>query len=171
MTLYVPEIGDNLLLTRDWQFILHPERRNTSIANGLGLSEFSNYDTFRKRIHGWYNLESVPNIPEFDWRRNGDYVYRKDWENSRNEWVNEVSKILVSDLHIIFPTGTILKVDRVYIRKGAKDFSSITFHAKNLEIVNGEFTISNKKKPKSFRFWAKLSDCNTINFELIEETK
>ena len=44
MLLYVPEIGDNLLLIRDWQFKLHPERRNLSISSEIGLSEFSDYD-------------------------------------------------------------------------------------------------------------------------------
>lgn len=53
------------------------------------------------------------------------------------------------DSMVTLPTGTNLKVDRVYIRKGAKDFSSITF-----------FMVLPEKK--SVRFWAKIPDVNTM---------
>ena len=71
---------------------------------------------------------------------------------------------------ITLPKGTVLAVDRIYIRKGASDFSSITFFAKGL----GETEVKNRwsgrtTKWKAQRFWAKLSDCNQIEFELMEE--
>lgn len=46
------------------------------------------------------------------------------------------------------PAGTKLIVDRVYIRAGGEDFSSLTFRA----VFKG----------KKVRFWAKLADVNTI---------
>lgn len=56
---------------------------------------------------------------------------------------------------VSLPKGTVLKVDRIYIRKGDgfSDFSSISFYAEKLD---------GKKSP---RFWAKLSDCNKIVFK------
>jgi hypothetical protein len=67
--------------------------------------------------------------------------------------------------------GVILKVDRVYIRQGMGDYSSISFYAE----FPGESTKTGAfGKPTSARFWAKLSDCNNIEFEikdLIAETK
>ncbi len=156
MLLYVPEIGDHLLLTRDWQFKLYPERRNKSISTELKLTEFKHWEPEnRKYFNGWYDDELYPQ-PIYNWQDGSEY----------QEWAKTVKKVLISDLYINFPYGTILKIDRVYIRKGAKDFSSITFHAKNIECVDGEFILSKKKKPKSYRFWAKLSDCNNIDFEL-----
>ena len=66
-------------------------------------------------------------------------------------------------LDITLPKGVILKVDRVYIRQGMEDFSSITFYAE----FPGEPTKTGAfGKPTSARFWAKLSDCNKINFAI-----
>lgn len=53
---------------------------------------------------------------------------------------------------VVLPSGTILKVDRIYIRKGRANFSSVTFWAK----------LPSEKN--SVRFWAKLSDVNNIEY-------
>lgn len=66
---------------------------------------------------------------------------------------------------VTIPSGTVLKVDRIYIRKGADDYSSISFYAEGIGSGSGAFG-----RPKSARFWAKLEDCNRIEFE-IEELK
>lgn len=47
--------------------------------------------------------------------------------------------------------GTVLVVDRIYIRKGAKNFSSLSFK------------IPGQKK----RFWVKLNDVNNIECDII----
>lgn len=62
------------------------------------------------------------------------------------------------DYHTVtLPKGITLEVDRIYIRKGAHmaDYSSVTF-----KVVSTEFKNFNKA-----RFWAKLADCNNIEFE------
>lgn len=55
---------------------------------------------------------------------------------------------------VTLPKGTILKVNRIYIRQGKSDYDSITF------------TIAKKNVPElpklSGRFWAKLRDVNSI---------
>jgi hypothetical protein len=76
----------------------------------------------------------------------------------------------------IIPAGEILKVDRIYIRKGIKDYSSITFLWKGksteprIETYGPGYGLSGKqyKIPrKPVRFWAKLSDVNNIEFEMV----
>lgn len=54
---------------------------------------------------------------------------------------------------VTLPAGTELGIDRIYIRRGNKEFDSITF---NLLGVKGKGRV---------RFWAKLGDVNTIEFE------
>lgn len=64
------------------------------------------------------------------------------------------------------PAGTLLEVDRVYVRTASKtatspenDYDSMTF-----KIIDHPH-LGNKKK---IRFWAKLCDVNTIEYELPE---
>lgn len=57
------------------------------------------------------------------------------------------------------PKGSVLSVERIYIRAGAKDFSSITFRYIPI------------KGKAGIRFWAKLEEVNNIEFELIQSEK
>jgi hypothetical protein len=93
----------------------------------------------------------------------------KYWED-HEVWRQECFAKYKAVLEVALPKGTHLKVDRIYVRKGASDFSSITFFAKNLgEITRPSgYSWSSQRKmrtKKSLRFWAKLVDCNTIEFE------
>ena len=63
--------------------------------------------------------------------------------------------------HVTFPKGTQLKIDRIYIRKGAKEYSSITFRVANIDQETDLGKIIGKKKS---RFWAKLEDVNMIEY-------
>jgi hypothetical protein len=65
---------------------------------------------------------------------------------------------------VTLPAGTVLTVDRIYIRQGVSEYSSISFYAGIGEGGKGNFG-----KPKNPRFWATLSDCNNIEFE-VEQT-
>jgi hypothetical protein len=68
------------------------------------------------------------------------------WQDRRLNKTTEVS----------LPKNTILIVDRVYIRQGAKDFSSLSFRIESCP---------NKQLNKK-RFWAKLLDVNTMSILL-----
>lgn len=109
MNLFLPEIGSQLQLTKDWNFILYSESRNETLINKIG-------GTF-------------------------------SWGNPKKNYL------------VTIPKDTVLTVDRVYIRKGVSAFSSLTFR------------IPKDKNKKHIyagvRFWAKLSDVNKIEFELI----
>ncbi len=56
---------------------------------------------------------------------------------------------------VTIPQGTRLLVDRIYIRRGAEAFDSITFRIK-------KGGCPSKKALEGTRFWAKLKDVNKI---------
>lgn len=56
-----------------------------------------------------------------------------------------------------FKKGSVLKVDRIYIRKGKAEYDSISF------VLQHDSSGEISKKP---RFWVKLADANTITCEL-----
>lgn len=56
-----------------------------------------------------------------------------------------------------FKKGSVLKVDRIYIRKSKAEYDSVSFVLQH--DASGEIS----KKP---RFWVKLADVNTITYEL-----
>ena len=55
------------------------------------------------------------------------------------------------------PVDTVLRVKRIFIRNGARDYDSVSFTA--------------KVKGKGVRFWAKLDDCNGLEFEPVPHAK
>lgn len=68
----------------------------------------------------------------------------------------------VESTDIALPEGTRLVVDRVYVRRGADAFDSVTFR-----IRKGDFP---GDKGIFGRFWAKLADVNMIECEWDEYT-
>ena len=60
------------------------------------------------------------------------------------------------------PKDSELTVDRIYIRKGASEFSSITFRLNSLGGTPCKEVLHFGKKVSSIRFWAKLEDVNKI---------
>lgn len=186
MKFYVPEIGDHIRLTKDWEFELHPEGRNEQLGalfnhrlwhgwidNDLIDAEpnqsytvnYPDESKFRSWFGNWYR-EYRDACTKAEQESESYQAYLKAWE----EWRAKATSIAKPTLKVTLPAGTVLAVDRIYIRKGASDFSSITFFAKQL----GEVEIKNRwsgksKKVKALRFWAKLSDCNTIEFETITQ--
>lgn len=137
--LYIPEIGDKLVLTKDWEFTLHRESRNDTLFEYLGFP-----------------------IPE-----------RSRWDDPAGE-----------DEQVRIPAGAVLAVDRVYIRKGQSDYSSITFRwigastparteSRSGCTYGGPVPVPSKydiKIPKKqVRFWAKLGDANNIEFKPYDE--
>ena len=67
------------------------------------------------------------------------------------------------------PKGLVLTVDRIYIRKGAAAFDSLTF------CISKKNQTFSKEKMKEYgnlcgsRFWAKLGDVNEICCKVIED--
>ena len=141
MKMYIPEIGDKIQLTKDWRFTLYMEYRNRSICD-VELPELA-------------NIALLPNADDFDENSLSDkYDYvaqaikRLKKEGHRHWWY------LISQLYILYtlPKGTLLQIDRIFIRKGKEEFSSITFKI-----------LDDTKR----RFWAKLADVNNMEFKRI----
>lgn len=109
--MYIPTIGDKIILTEDWKFDLWKEYRNRDLLDHFNL------------------------VKDPDGRL---YFYR------------------IADKDIPFrvtlPKNSKLTIDRIYVRKGAADFDSVTFRVFGLG-------------KKSIRFWAKLKDVNEMEFE------
>lgn len=84
-------------------------------------------------------------------RRNGDMWLKhtgKEYEyRSRDE----------NPVKVTLEEGTALRVDRIYIRKGQKDFSSLSFNMKDGK--------------KNLRFWAKLKEVNEIEADIVLESQ
>lgn len=59
---------------------------------------------------------------------------------------------------VTVPKGTVLTVDRVYIRQGIGNYDSVTFR-----ILKGD---SPDERFHKTRFWAKLEDCNNMEVEI-----
>lgn len=109
-------------------------------------------------------------------------LYNEDRNHTLMEFVNDPRpRTYISwgdtSLPCTIPNGTILRVDRVYIRKGQSDFSSLTFLWKDATVpakmVEDERWDRNTKSyvpagtfhkvsKKPVRFWAKLEDVNKI---------
>lgn len=138
MKLFIPELGEKLTLSQSWEFTLYLETRNENLAS---------YFNFRA-----WDITGNLCLDEADQRSRG-------WnkvEGSKSRFYKKIT----------LPKDTILTIDRIYIRKGAADFSSVSFFldkksldktfSKNIE------SLSNAKGP--IRFWAKLEDVNKIEF-------
>ena len=152
MKLYIPSVGDEIRLLTDWHPLIHDESRNSTILEFL---QVAGYDP-------------------------------QNWNNR------------LPPTRVVIPAGEILKIDRIYIRKGKDDFDSVTFLWKgkrtnaHSEIKSGrrlistvsgrntlrslfspptspaeyeDYTYVDKTPARPVRFWTKLNDVNTIEFE------
>ncbi len=101
-----------------------------------------------------------------------DHKRDNSWSGRRGPWIATIR------------AGAILKVDRIYIRKGQDDFDSITFFWKDMRtearIIQEDDWDSYDKHTKKctrkmdvrvprkpVRFWVKLPDANNIEFDKI----
>jgi hypothetical protein len=106
------------------------------------------------------------------------YKLLSDWEfglhtEYRNESILRAFELVVGSIwhygrnntphRVTLPAGTVLQVDRIYIRKGAEDFDSITFYivdSPNERLLSwGKGGLSPKY---AVRFWAKMTDINGV---------
>ena len=171
MNFYVPELGDEIVLSEDWSFNLHAEGRNAALGAFFGYYLLWHYVENTNNHENWVHesahpIEGQPKMPPTPYK---DPNYTKIHENylkELNAWVLSTNPVI--SLPVTLKKGTILKIDRLYIRKGVGDYSSITFYAKNVGEVQvtprwGDKT--KKKKAKALRFWAKLDECNKIIFD------
>ncbi len=155
--MWIPTIGDEVTLARNWKFGLYYEYRNEAMISLV----FPDVGTFK-----WRNMV-LPN-------------------GSKPEYGDKIADVVLL-------AGAVLKVDRIYIRKGGadmKEFDSVTFILQSLpksKIAipkerdvyikdgvdrNGHTKYKTEKRTsvrKKARFWAKLRDVNQMRFYMGRE--
>ena len=153
MKLYIPEIGDNIKLIKKWNFNLYDEFRNMDFAISLGLAEIIVVPFY---ITSGTNGQIIDQTPST--RKEKRFIDNRNWIMIPKFVEQAVTNPFLSShgyCHyyqlISLAKNTILKIDRIYIRKNNREYSSVSFI-----IQNG---CHNKK-----RFWAKLEDVNLIEF-------
>lgn len=128
MKLFIPRLGSRLILAKNWTFKLYDERRNEKF---------------------WLALHGKPEKEEFYYGYpTGGYttspVKTKDCPSLGHKPAKPAKTTL--------PKGTVLTIERIYIRRGAGEFDSISFRIaqdKTLGVPSG-------------RFWVKLEDINNL---------
>jgi len=168
MKIWIPDINDQIKLLKDWTFTLYAESRNSDLL--LSAEEKSRLTKELRRINkeeealNHHNFKDDKTYYQTD---PGVYKMRPEvWAkiqalakeegiirnklNPNSYWRNKGEKLKGPETYTL-KKGTVLEVDRIYIRKGAADYSSITFRIKG-----------GKKSP---RFFAKLEDVNKMECE------
>jgi hypothetical protein len=117
-------------------------------------------------------------------------LYNEDRNSSMMKQVADTRDIgrswnnTLTSIRAIVPAGEQLKIDRIFIRKGAAEFDSVTFFWVGKRIPGysetrdipasgspGTYyyrparTVVDKYPAQPVRFWAKMDDVNTIHFE------
>lgn len=150
MKLFIPTIGTQMELAKEWSFTIHYEYRNDKALEYFGLMDEYEKFNIEKREHN----ESVREIfkvnnPEIQ------ITYYTKIDGLRTDAFKKI---------VTIPKGSILIVDRVYIRNNRKEYDSLTFRLASTptQIPKGK----NKKLKSLCRFWAKLDDVN--NMEIVD---
>jgi hypothetical protein len=158
--LSIPEIGDHLRLTSDWTFPLYDEYRNKSLWDLYECDEKPNavdYDLEVKALEA--EREAIFNKYRNNQQRPFHFIITDPVDEARLSEVSyKINLLSQKRVDITIPVGSTLTIDRIFIRKGMSDFSSLSFYLRD----HPGHTF--KKKP---RFWAKLEDCNRIEYESI----
>ncbi len=121
--MFIPTIGFQFYLGQDWTFTLHRESRNTDLFDALGVITESQ-KVWNERFE-----------PRMGWDRDKMKISDDEYIAAANEW-REIRDKLDNTVQVTLPVETLLKVDRIYIRKGASDFDSITFWATLKDVNN-----------------------------------
>lgn len=154
MHLFIPDIGIRLKLTKAWTFSLYLESRNLSFADDAYL------ETLRQLNKEYHVTEKAmwaqAKVSEGGVGRStgpGQPGYAEHERARRNLSAHTRGKPNES-IQRTLPAGTILEIDRIYIRQGNAEYSSVTFKARGIKVL---------------RFWAKLDDVNRIQCTVLDD--
>jgi hypothetical protein len=147
--LHIPPLGTELILAADWTFKLYQEHRNGDLQKAAGFQGRS-----ENTSGNYWQMPAVERkaIDErLGWRLDDGTLP----STSDTYLEGKIQKPLT------LPAGTLLKIDRIYIRKGNAGYDSVSFWlmAKKVPI-----SLNGRPIKTSMRFWAKLDDVNRIEF-------
>ncbi|WP_434715626.1 hypothetical protein [Paraburkholderia sp. A3RO-2L] len=74
----------------------------------------------------------------------------------------------VEGIPATLPAGTVLIIDRYYIRHGLDEFDSVSFRMQGVSAEAKTYSFSAKATRRQVRFWAKLPDVNNMCVDVIE---
>ena len=137
MRFNIPDVGFKMTLTSDWTFDLIREYRNTSLWDLL--------------VNAVDEEAAVKAYDERMWEFNA----KVEEAIEQGITVIQIEEVKMPFVSVTLPVGTELSVDRIYIRKGASDYSSVTFNV---------LSIPNVKKKGRVRFFARLDDVNNLEY-------
>jgi len=143
MNMYIPEIGDKIILIKDWTFKLYREWRNNSLFNFLMLD--NDQLLVNEEIKGYHNKYANITIPK------GCKL--------------TIDRIYIRKGQLVYSSITFYLIP-------SKEFKD-EFNSENVKVLkdilsNMEIKPKTKIK-KRLRFWARLSDVNQIQFKKIIE--
>jgi hypothetical protein len=170
MKLYIPELKDKLILEKDWTFSLYAEHRNSGLACKLGYNLANGFIktthmpkypkaeyiiTYPNKME-YYNIFGklkVDKYYEACRKAERESVSYQRYINELNEYHKLCSERVQQSILVTIPAGSELIIDRVYIRKGQAEYSSVSFY------------VDKMFKGCKPRFWAKLEDVNYIEYK------
>ncbi|QIG76173.1 hypothetical protein EVC24_152 [Rhizobium phage RHph_I4] len=183
---YIPEISDLWKLEQPWSFTLYDEYRNADLWKALdadnhpslaGLrQQIAEIDAAMEVIKGRMRMQDVPKMR---WVSGSTFMSAGRHEEvivREKTFDTPADRIQYDTLHrqryallnnrsvpVILPSETVLRVDRIYIRKGKSEYSSLTFYV----VGSPHEALKPVKTNKGFkqgrkRFWAKLEDVNNL---------
>ncbi|WP_411839682.1 hypothetical protein [Paracoccus sp. ME4] len=150
MRMFIPEIGTRIRLVADWTFPLIRERRNDTLFGPLAALIPDHIGRMEAELQQLYEAMRV-DPPGMNY---------PDCHARRARMAQEARTHVRLDL--VLPAGSELTIDRLYIRKGVSDHSSISFNL--IRTAHPDLQIRGRK-----RFWAMLEDVNRIEFDLIAQ--
>ena len=143
-----------------WYFMLYAERRNECLIKATGLAKHLDIKKGTGRGDHKFSVES---LREYFYARGGTVLYRgKEVKDDTGAIPMEKIGLLQGDL----------VVDRIYIRKGSTQFSSVSFllikgTCAQFSDADGVHALPPWKG--RCRFWTKLADVNTMCAEVVEK--
>ena len=137
MRFNIPDVGFKMTLTSDWTFDLIREYRNTSLWDLLVSP-----------------IDEAVAVKAYD-ERMWEFNAKVEEAIEQGVTVLQIEEVKPPFVSVTLPAGTELSVDRIYIRKGASDYSSVTFNV---------LSIPNIKKKGRVRFFASLDDVNNLEY-------
>lgn len=158
MKLWIPELKQQIRLIEDWNFDLFWETRNQDLidAFGFGINDMIEHPEFKENRFLGYVL------PE--WKEGDAFTSYEDIKvhPRYRDFRAYYGKAGVPYRSVTISSGSVLSFDRIYIRKGNEDYSSVTFFIKSSDTPGLDWKKYSKK-----RFWAKLKDVNKIEMEIL----
>jgi len=132
MNLYIPKLGDKITLASAWSFTLYSEDRNLGFIKTLVKAGLIT------------EAEALIAFPT------------KRWNTTASTSLSDVGRGTNLPLRsITLPPNSTLTVDRIFIRKGASNFNSVTFVLKSTPA----------RTWKQARFWVKLHEANQLQIQ------